>query len=123
MRSMSKLIDANVILRYILNDNEDMCDKAKEIILNGAFTTPEVIAEVVYVLKGVYHVDRTEIAICITTFLNEIDIQNKNVIKRALSIYSLKNLDFVDCILIARHQILKDDIFSFDKKLNNNLEI
>ena len=92
-------------------------------LTNGAFTTPEVIAEVVYVLKGVYNVGRTEIATCISTLLNEIEIQNKGVMKRALAIYANKNIDFVDCVLIARHQILKDEVFSFDKKLNNNLEI
>ena len=45
------LVDTNVILRYILNDNEDMAMEAANIIKNGAITLPEVLAEVVYVLK------------------------------------------------------------------------
>lgn len=32
--------------------------------------------------------------------------------------FSKSSLDFVDCILIARHQILGDEVVSFDKKLN-----
>ena len=51
---MKILIDANVILRYLLNDVEEMAKKSAEIINAGAFTLPEVIAEVVYVLKSVY---------------------------------------------------------------------
>ena len=48
------LIDANVILRYLLNDVEEMSKKAEEVIKYGAWTLPEVIAEVIYVLKSVY---------------------------------------------------------------------
>ena len=59
---MKKLIDANVILRYLLRDHPQMSEEAKKVIEEGAFTLPEVLAEVVYVLKGVYQVERTEIA-------------------------------------------------------------
>ena len=39
-----------------------MSAKAREIVLSGVQTTAEVLAEVVYVLKGVYHVERRDIA-------------------------------------------------------------
>lgn len=45
------LIDANVILRGILNDHPEMAQKAKEVMQAGAYTKPEVVAEVVYVLQ------------------------------------------------------------------------
>ena len=57
----TKLIDANVILRYLLNDNPEMAQQAKAVIEGGAYTKPEIIAEVVYVLKGVYHATRADI--------------------------------------------------------------
>lgn len=38
-----------------------MSEEARKVIEDGAFTLPEVIAEVVYVLKGVYKIDRDEI--------------------------------------------------------------
>ena len=47
-----QLIDANVILRYLLNDDREMSQKAKSVISEGAYTKPEIIAEVVYVLRG-----------------------------------------------------------------------
>ncbi len=47
-----KITDANIILRYLLNDNEELSDKAAIIIENNEVFLPnEVIAEIVYVLK------------------------------------------------------------------------
>ena len=47
-----------------------MSEEAKKVIEDGAFTLPEVLAEVVYVLKGVYQVERTEIAKTLIEFLD-----------------------------------------------------
>ena len=44
------LLDANMILRYLLNDNQEMADKAERLLNNGdVAVTIEVVAEVVYV--------------------------------------------------------------------------
>ena len=52
------MLDANVILRYILNDNEDMVLEVTEVIKSkNVIVTIEVIAEVIYVLKRIYGVD------------------------------------------------------------------
>jgi len=56
------LIDANIILRYLLRDIEEQYIVACKIIDNGCCTTTEVIAEVVYVLLKVYKVQRTDTA-------------------------------------------------------------
>ncbi len=118
---MEKLIDANVILRYLLGDHPQMSEQAKNVIANGAFTLPEILAEVVYVLKGVYHVERIEIAKTLIEFLDEIRMDNQKVMCEALTLFSETSLDFVDCILIARHRVLDDEVVSFDKKLNKML--
>lgn len=57
---MNTLVDANVILRYLLDDVPEMAVKADEIIKAGAFTTPEILAEVLYVLIKVYKVEKSE---------------------------------------------------------------
>ena len=45
-----RMLDANMILRYLLNDNEKMADEAERIIREGnVWITIEVLAEVVYV--------------------------------------------------------------------------
>ena len=56
------LIDANVILRYLLKDVDDVAEESSRIIERGAFTISEVLAEVVYVLMKVYYVERQEIS-------------------------------------------------------------
>lgn len=98
-----------------------MSGKAKQVIQSGAFTLPEVLAEVVYVLKGVYKVERSEIAITLTEFLDEITVNNQEAMCEALSLFADTSLNFVDCILIARHRILGEDVMSFDRKLNRML--
>lgn len=115
------LIDANVIIRYLLNDIKEQADEAEKIIDSGAFTLPEIIAEVVYVLKNVYAMPREEIANCVMSVLAQIDIENKHVMFRTLQIYSQTSFDFVDCELIARVEILGDKVFTFDKKLARRL--
>lgn len=118
---MAKLIDANVILRHLLRDVEDQSEQARIIIAGGAYTTTEVLAEVVYVLQGVYQVPREKIKTALSALLGEILTDHVDVIIKALTLYSDENLDFVDCVLIARACILGDDVFTFDKKLNVSL--
>ncbi|MDE8734420.1 PIN domain-containing protein [Eubacteriales bacterium DFI.9.88] len=119
---MRRLIDANIILRYLLGDHPQMSAEAKKIIEKGAFTLSEVIAEVVYVLKGVYQVEREEIGSTLKELLDEIDVENQEVVCEALRIYAETSLDFVDCILIARNRLLHDNVITFDKKLNKMLK-
>ena len=45
-----------------------------------------------------------------------------NVIISSLKLFAEYKLDFVDCLIISYHNILKVDVFSFDKKLLNKLQ-
>jgi predicted nucleic-acid-binding protein len=47
-----------------------------------------------------------------------ISTSDANVLKEALIIYSDKNIDFVDSILIAYNHISGIKIHSFDKRIN-----
>ena len=115
------IIDANVILRYLLNDHPSMSEVAKETIISGAQTTAEVLAEVVYVLKGVYQVDRSTIAETLESLIQEISIPNKLVIAYACRLYGNTSLDFVDCILAGYHHMNGEEIVTFDQKLHKAL--
>lgn len=119
---MNRVLDANAILRYLLNDIPAQADVVAGTIEVGASTIPEVMAEVVYVLSGVYKIDRLSIASTLKDFLEEISIQDKPVIKSALDLYARRKLDYVDCILIARAKLFGEDVLSFDKKLNSALK-
>ena len=68
------ILDTNMILRYLLNDNQEMADRAEQYINSGeASVTIEVIAEVVYVLRGVYSMERDVIADTVKGFLELVD--------------------------------------------------
>ena len=115
-------IDTNVILRYLLNDIPEQSDQAASIIESGAFTLPEIIAEVVYVLTKLYDIPRNEIKDIILPVFDEVSIENPQVMAIALSTYSETKFDFVDCLIFARKKALGEDIFTFDKKLLNYLK-
>lgn len=119
---MKKLIDANVILRYLLKDNQWMYLQACQAIRDGAYTVPEVLAEVVYVLNGHYKRERTEIAEALTILLKEVDITHSDMMKESLYLFSRTSLDFVDCILAARSRVLGASILTFDKKLQKQIQ-
>ena len=113
------LIDANVILRFLIGDNPVMQASAQEAINSGtAYTLPSVLAEVIYVLNGHYEVERATIRDTLKRLLEHIGIEYPEVMKSALDYYADRNVDFIDAILISRARILGEDVFSFDKRLN-----
>ena len=115
---MNNLLDANAILRYLLNDIPEQVTVVERAIKEGASTIGEAIAEVIYVLQGVYKLKRKEISDSLLVFLEEVDVLDMRIIKEALKEYGDSSLDYVDCILYARAKILKEKVISFDKKLN-----
>lgn len=118
-----KMLDTNMILRYLLNDNEKMADEVEEIIREGSVqVTIEVIAEAVYVLKGVYSIEREVIKTSLLDFLSEVQTTQTEVMKLGLETYAEQNLDFVDCILYAYNRVKGYEIKTFDKKLKHLLE-
>lgn len=116
-----QLIDANVILRSILDDHPYMTQKAREVIRSGAYTKPEIIAEVVYVLQKVYSMQRSQIKEILSRVLSVVQCPDEKCVLSALDLYAQIALDFVDCLLVAYHSINGESVFTFDKKLNKYL--
>ena len=115
---MRVLLDANAVLRYLLNDNEEMADQAERALNSGeAAVTIEVMAEVVYVLKGVYAMERDRIAETLKGFLKLAGCQERDVLNLALDTFGDRNLDFIDCVLYGYHSVKGYEIATFDKKL------
>ena len=112
------MFDANVILRYLLNDNEEMAEKAELYVESDrVIVTIEVIAEVIYVLKGVYSMERKVIVEFVREFLELVECSDKEVLLLALDTYAEHNLDFVDCVLYGYYSVDAINIATFDKKL------
>ncbi len=112
------IFDTNMILRYLLNDNQEMADQAEKYLDAGnVYVTIEVIAEVVYVLKGVYSMEREAISETIIDFLSLVQCCEVDVLTCALDLYGKRSLDFIDCVLYAYHKVRGIEIATFDQKL------
>ena len=122
LRKNMQLIDANVILRFILNDNAEMAKRATDVIVSGAYTKPEVVAEVVYVLKSVYSIPKDKIRSIIHGLSDIIWIENSDCVIHAIDLFANTSLDFVDCLLVSYHLLNGETVFTFDKKLNKHLK-
>lgn len=122
MVSKMRILDTNMILRYLLNDNIEMADEVEKIIKeHEVLVLPEVAAEVIYVAVKVYKLSRSQI---VSGFVDLLDTDNVvtncgNVLREGLKLYARVSLDFVDCLLCAYRTVSGYEICTFDKKLNN----
>jgi predicted nucleic-acid-binding protein len=115
------IVDANIVLRYLLLDNMELAEKAGEIIENNNIFLPfEVVAEVVYVLEKLYQIERTEICRSIRELLegDNIHTYDSDILNKALEIFSSKKIDFVDTLLCGYSLVRGDEVKTFDKKIN-----
>ncbi len=119
---MRTLVDANVVLRYMLRDDKTQSPIAERTIREGAYLLPEVLAEIVYVLLGVYSVPREELAASLQILVKEVQSEHPEILSTALATFGSTKLDFVDCLLAAYNNHLGDKVVSFDRKLNRLLQ-
>jgi predicted nucleic-acid-binding protein len=113
-------IDANVLLRYVLNDHAEQSPKAREIIDQHIVEVPiEVLCEVIFVLAGYYKIDRQGISTGLKRFFEQTQctLFHREAVLRGLEFFGQNSLDFVDCVLAGYAEVDKDEIFTFDNKL------
>ncbi len=123
-------LDTNIILRFLIGDGGELADKAKNIfkqIESGdltAFCNDAVFAEIIFVLRKVYNVEKTIIKESLENiiYMSEFYVDNKEVALKALSIFVENRIDIVDSLLIAYNNVLDINVLSFDKKLNTMLK-
>jgi predicted nucleic-acid-binding protein len=122
-----KLPDTNTILRYLLEDNDELFRKAQfvfEKVRTGteiAIILESVLVECVYVLLKYYNVPRREVSEKLNQFLAYKGIVNKDKkeLSGALDLFAETSLDIVDCILHAKANNYGMILFTFDRKLAN----
>ena len=119
--TVASTIDANVALRYLLWDDEAQAKQAKQWIIEGACMYMESVAEVVYVLQGVYKLSRAEIDTAVENLLDDVFVYDEEIMRAALRMYAMSSLDFVDCTLVARNVLQQEPVRTFDKQLARNL--
>jgi predicted nucleic-acid-binding protein len=120
------LPDTNTIVRYLVADEPNLHAKAKlffDQVKDGrvrAIILESVVAECVYVLTKIYKVPRDRAAESLTDILRYKGIANddQQELIRALSLFSGRGLDIVDCILCAKAAAGRHRLFTFDADLN-----
>ncbi len=120
-----KIVDANIILRYLLADIPEPFIRSKEILEGDTVHLPfEVLAEIVYVLEKVYSAPRKEISNSITTLLKypNISTYDAEVGALAMKTYADSNLDFIDALLFAYHKSRGNEIVTFDSQLSRYIQ-
>ena len=83
-------IDANIVLRYLLNDHEECSPLAREIIDKNIVEVPvEVLCEVVYVLTGNYEIDRKTVSLNLKYFFDQTrcNLPHRQAILRGLEYF------------------------------------
>jgi len=123
-----RLTDANVILRYLLRDDENLFRKASAVLEKARtgeekIVIPEsVLAECIYVLLKIYKIDRLTIAEKLRVLLYYKGIVNldKEDLSDAIDLFGQTKLSFVDCLLIAKSKNNSMPIFTFDEELIRN---
>jgi predicted nucleic-acid-binding protein len=118
-------VDTNLFIRYLTNDDPALADRVEQLLDDAATGTVQlvtselVIAETVWVLESSYHLKNARIAPLVRGILATpgVEVINGDLVGKALVMYELQNIDFVDAYIAA----LMDkqgiqDIYSYDRK-------
>ena len=124
-----QFVDTNIFIRFLTKDDPKKADACFDLLQRAEKgeinlqTTESVIAETVYILesKRLYNLSRKEIYQKLFPLLKikSLKIPYKNSLLLALDIYSKKNLDFEDAVLIANSlRVGSKEIYSYDKGID-----
>ncbi|RZD18338.1 MAG: type II toxin-antitoxin system VapC family toxin [Candidatus Acididesulfobacter diazotrophicus] len=118
-------VDANIFLRYLINDNISISDKIEEIFKKASsgkillITNSLVIVEIIFVLESYYDKYKKEIEAAILKIINTkgLEVKDSGLILDALNFYLYKNIDFVDAYnAFFMKEYSLTDILTLDKK-------
>lgn len=125
MSGSPAVLDANVVLRYLVADDPDLHRKAAvilEAVRRGerAATLREVaLAEIVFVLRRVYRVEKRDIVAQLRSVLNMRGMQSDDLdaMKAALDIFSKRNVSITDALILAHAIQFRLALATFDRDL------
>ena len=120
--SKQRLVDTNLIVRYLVQDHEkharaagklfDGCDRGDVVIV----VLPVVLAECVFVLESFYRHPRTDIASALARLLSSpgVEISQLAVHLDALNRYQTTRVHFVNCLIAAAAAAENTPVATFD---------
>src|SRR3989338_2859411 len=121
----TSVIDANIIIRFLLHDHPSLSSLAKSIFLKAEqgkiklYFDEVVIAEVVWTLSSFYKIKKADLVDRMEKLLSQDCVVNskKNIINKALLLYASSNLDYIDCWVYIVSKSQGMTLKTFDKKL------
>lgn len=119
---MVYLLDTNIIIRFLIGDNEEHLRKSVEIFkqIESAKLQVEildgVVMEAFFVLTKFYKLPKKEVITDLKTILafNGVVNGNKPLLYEALSVMEMKSIDFVDALICAKSKLQGYKKLSFD---------
>jgi predicted nucleic-acid-binding protein len=123
---MVYLLDTNIIIRFLVGDNEEHLAKSTEYFEQIELGSMEVeilsdvLMEAFFVLTKFYKVPKVEVISDLKTILSFEGVVNKDkvILFETLSIIENKNIDFVDALICAKCKFQNYEKLSFDKDLS-----
>ena len=123
---MVYLLDTNIIIRFLVGDNEEHLAKSTEYFEQIELGSMEVeilsdvLMEAFFVLTKFYKLPKVEVISDLKTILSFEGLVNKDkvILFETLSIIENKNIDFVDALICAKCKFQNYEKLSFDKDLN-----
>jgi len=117
---MKKLLDANIIVRYLVSDDKIKAHQFTKLLkeANHTFLLTDVsVAEIVWLLESYYRISRINIVDKIHALLAiEAVVANKEVLSRALEYYKGYSVDYIDAYLVSYAQNEGQlEIISYDR--------
>ena len=107
-------IDTNVLVRFLVRDDESQFEKARKLIKREVtagrrvFVSQLVLLEIEWVLRSRYDLSKVEIIAAISGLLDATDVQfeDEPAIEAALFVWKESTVDFADCLIGAQNKRL-----------------
>lgn len=107
-------IDTNVLVRFLVRDDESQFEKARKLIKREVtagrrvFVSQLVLLETEWVLRSRYDLSKVEIIAAISGLLDATDVQfeDEPAIEAALFVWKESTVDFADCLIGAQNKRL-----------------
>jgi predicted nucleic-acid-binding protein len=124
---MVYLLDANIIIRFLIGDDEKSLEQSKAYFLDIEQGTLQVeilegvLMEVYFVMTKFYKLPKDDVLgdLKIILSLGGVVNTNKTVLFETMSLIEHKNIDFVDALICAKSKIQGYGKLSFDKDVKN----
>ena len=117
-------VDTNVLLRRILNDDEEQAEKARKLFEGGmpVLITDVVLAEAIWTLKGKrYRAQKADIEEVVMSLLEELNVvfESQQAVWSALNDFvaaqpiktsdGIRTADLVDALIVNKSKIVAHD--------------